>query len=118
MRKTLTLLVASTALSAGLGLPAWSAPRAPATEDSRPFAALFASDQDTTALFLVSGDDDDDRGSRNASRSDDDEDDDEEDDDCEDGGCNSAGNPAPAGSVAPPQNGLFGTGAPPKVQVN
>ncbi|KEO54935.1 PepSY domain-containing protein [Thioclava pacifica] len=27
-------------------------------------------------------------------------------------------NPAPAGTVAPPQNGLFGNGAPPKVQVN
>lgn len=30
----------------------------------------------------------------------------------------SARNPAPAGPVAPPQNGLFGNGAPPKVQVN
>ena len=29
-----------------------------------------------------------------------------------------AGNPAPAGSVAPPQNGLFGNGAPPRVQTN
>ncbi|SHM75591.1 hypothetical protein SAMN05443432_1154 [Roseovarius litoreus] len=29
-----------------------------------------------------------------------------------------ARNPAPAGSVAPPQNGLFGNGAAPKVQVN
>ncbi len=29
-----------------------------------------------------------------------------------------AGNPAPAGTVAPPQNGLFGNGAPPQVQVN
>jgi hypothetical protein len=26
--------------------------------------------------------------------------------------------PAPAGSAAPPQNGLFGNGAPPHVQVN
>lgn len=26
--------------------------------------------------------------------------------------------PAPAGAVAPPQNGLFGNGAPPQVQVN
>ncbi|RKT34770.1 hypothetical protein BXY70_0793 [Roseovarius halotolerans] len=29
-----------------------------------------------------------------------------------------ARNPAPAGTVAPPQNGLFGNGAAPKVQVN
>ncbi|MFB9148841.1 PepSY domain-containing protein [Roseovarius ramblicola] len=40
--------------------------------------------------------------------------DDEEDDD--DRG--NARNPAPAGTVAPPQNGLFGNGAPPKAQVN
>ncbi|TCM88219.1 PepSY domain-containing protein [Rhodovulum steppense] len=38
-----------------------------------------------------------------------------EDEDDDRGG---ARNPAPAGSVAPPQNGLFGTGAPPQVQVN
>ncbi|MRU14380.1 PepSY domain-containing protein [Roseovarius sp. A21] len=38
-----------------------------------------------------------------------------EDDDDDEGG---ARNPAPAGTVAPPQNGLFGDGAPPKVQVN
>ena len=29
-----------------------------------------------------------------------------------------ARNPAPAGSVVPPQNDLFGNGAPPQVQVN
>ena len=40
---------------------------------------------------------------------------DSEDDDDDRGG---ARNPAPAGTVAPPQNGLFGNGAPPQVQVN
>lgn len=39
-----------------------------------------------------------------------------EDDD--DRGGTGAANPAPAGTVAPPQNGLFGTGTPPQVQVN
>jgi len=39
---------------------------------------------------------------------------DHEDDDARGG----ARNPAPAGTVAPPQNGLFGNGAPPQVQVN
>jgi hypothetical protein len=29
-----------------------------------------------------------------------------------------ARNPSPAGTVAPPQNGLFGNGAPPQVRVN
>lgn len=44
----------------------------------------------------------------------DDGDDDDDDDDCR-GGRN---NPTPAGSVAPPQNGLFNTGSAPQVQVN
>lgn len=45
---------------------------------------------------------------------DDDEDEDEDDDDAGRG----KRDPAPAGSAAPPANGLFGTGAPPKVKVN
>jgi hypothetical protein len=40
--------------------------------------------------------------------------DDEDDDDAGRG----KRDPAPVGSVAPPANGLFGTGAPPKIQVN
>ncbi|PKQ13111.1 MAG: PepSY domain-containing protein [Alphaproteobacteria bacterium HGW-Alphaproteobacteria-1] len=39
-----------------------------------------------------------------------------EDDDDDDRG--NARNPAPAGTVAPPQNGLFGNGAAPTVKVN
>ena len=38
--------------------------------------------------------------------------------DYEDDDRGGARNPAPAGTVAPPQNGLFGNGAPPQVQVN
>ncbi len=38
--------------------------------------------------------------------------------DYEDDDRGTARNPAPAGTAAPPQNGLFGNGAPPKVQVN
>ncbi len=50
---------------------------------------------------------------------DDDDDDDCDDDDDDDDDCRGgARNPAPAGTVAPPQNGLFGNGAPPQVQVN
>ena len=44
------------------------------------------------------------------------DDDDDDDDDDERNG--SARNPAPAGTVTPPQNGLFGNGAPPQVQMN
>jgi hypothetical protein len=66
---------------------------------------------------LVLASDDDDRRDREGSRRghDDDDDDDEKDDD--DNCRGSAGYPAPAGTVAPP-NGLFGNGAPPQVRVN
>ena len=113
MRKSLTLLFASTALAAAIGIPAWSAMNAPEGGSPRPFAALFEQRARALPLILASDDDDDDeeRGTRESSRRGHDDDDDDE---C--GG--SARNPAPAGTVAPPQNGLFGNGAPPQVQVN
>jgi hypothetical protein len=122
MKKTLAILIASTALTAAIGLPAWSAMRAPTDESPRPFAALSEDGaQALPLIFANNDDDDDDRGSRETSRrghdDHDDEDndcDDDDDDDCGSG----ARNPAPAGTVAPPQNGLFGNGAPPQVQVN
>ncbi|ATG48836.1 hypothetical protein CEW89_15420 [Celeribacter ethanolicus] len=117
MKKTLTLLVASTALTTAIGVPAWSAMQAP-SDVLRPVAALFDDAPQAMPLVLASDDDDDDRwrdGSRRGHDDDDDDcDDDDDDDDCRGG----ARSPAPAGSVAPPQNGLFGTGAPPQVQVN
>ncbi|WP_297781686.1 hypothetical protein [uncultured Roseovarius sp.] len=103
MKKIRTLLVASTALTAAIGVPAWSALRASEGEDLWPLAALFDEGSQALPLLRVSGDDDD---------RDDDEDEDEDDDR---GG---ARNPAPAGTVAPPQNGLFGTSTPPQVKVN
>jgi len=104
MRKTLTLLVTSTALTAVIGTTTWSAMNAAADESPRPFAALYQDAAQSLPLILASGDDDDD----------DDDCDDDDDDDCRGG----ARNPAPAGTVAPPQNGLFGNGAPPQVKVN
>ncbi len=120
MRKTLTLLVASTALTAAVGMPAWSAMHAPADGSHLPFTALFEEGEQTMPLVLASDDDDDDRSWRDGSRrgDDDDDDDDCEDDDDDDDCRGGASNPAPAGTVAPPQNGLFGNGAPPQVQVN
>ena len=92
----------------------------------RPFAALFEKSPQGMPLVLAS-DDDDDSGWREGSRrghgggdgGDDDDDDDDDDCDDDDDDCRGgARNPAPAGTVAPPQNGLFGNGAPPQVQVN
>ncbi|KGM87853.1 hypothetical protein rosmuc_02592 [Roseovarius mucosus DSM 17069] len=105
MKKTLTLLVASTALTAAIGVPAWSTMRVSGGEGLWPLAAHF--DEGTQALPLVRVSDDDD---------DDDRDDRDDDDDDDDRG--GARNPAPAGTVAPPQNGLFGTGTAPQVKVN
>ncbi len=119
MRKTLTLLVASTALTAAIGLPAWSAVHAPADESVRPETAPFEERTRALPLILASDDDDDDnRGFMQSSRRGHDDDD---DNDCDDDGDECRGgapNPAPAGAVAPPRNGLFGNGAPPQVQVN
>ncbi|MBC7181843.1 MAG: hypothetical protein H5U14_17415 [Roseovarius sp.] len=115
MKKTLTLLFASTALTAAIGVPAWSAMHVPESEGFRSLAALVDEGHQELPLVLVSGDDDDDDDD---DRDDDDDDDDEEEEDEDDDDRGGARNPAPAGTVAPPQNGLFGTGTPPQVKVN
>jgi hypothetical protein len=117
MKKTLVLLAASTALTAALGMPAFSA-LFPSPEDAaRP--AVQRADDGAAPLVLASDDEDDDDDDHGRGHDDDDDDDDCDDDDDDDDGCgNAARNPAPAGTVAPPQNGLFGNGAPPQVQVN
>ena len=116
MRKTPTILAASAALTAAVGMPAWSAMRAPADGVLRPVAALFDDVPQTMPLVLASDDDDDDdrRWREGSRRGHDDDDDDCDDDDCRGG----ARDPAPAGAAAPPRNGLFGNGAPPQVKVN
>jgi hypothetical protein len=119
MKKTLAMLVATTALTTAIGLPAWSAMRTQAEGEERPFAGVFNDGQEALPLILVSDDDDDDDEHRRRSGHDNDDDDDCDDDDDDDDDCRGgARNPAPAGTVAPPQNGLFGNGAPPQVQVN
>ena len=118
MKKIFAILLASTALAVGAGIPAWSAMHG---------AELSAAGTDRTGLVQLAGDDDGGDGDNEKSaRSGDDGDrhgDDEDDDD--DGGEDDDGNggsaivnPAPAGVVAPPANGLFGSGAAPKVKVN
>jgi len=111
MRKTLTLLVASTALTAVIGTTAWSAMNAAPDGSSRPFAAIWQDAAPSLPLVLASDDDDDhdNHDENHGTRRDHDD-----DDDCRGG----APSPAPAGAIAPPQNGLFGNGAPPQVQVN
>jgi hypothetical protein len=125
MKKTFALLIASTALGAALGLPAVGAIPDAAGGTPRPMIAFADDGAQAASLSLASDDDDDEHGWRAIWRGgdddDDDEDDEDDDDDCDDddGTCRGAArNPAPAGTVAPPQNGLFGNGAPPRVQMN
>lgn len=117
MTKTLSLLLASAALTAGLGLPAYSAMHASAQGDlMKPIQTLLDSGAADGLLVLVDDDEDDDDEGGSLKRG---ESDDEDDDECDDdeGSCSgAAASPAPAGSVAPPQNGLFENGTP-QVQV-
>jgi hypothetical protein len=120
MTPRFSLLFASTALTVALGLPALAAIQAQGNAQSHcggVCAAMFSADDQPMPLIRVSGDDDDDGGW--FGRGDDDDDDEEDCDDADDDGCIGApGNPAPAGTVAPPANGLFGNGAPPVTVTN
>jgi hypothetical protein len=124
VKKTIALVIAPTAIGAALGLPAFSAFHDPAGDGPGSVIARPDGSAPTPQLLLASDDeDDDDHGWRKSSgrgHDDEDEDDDDcDDDDDDDDVCRgAAGNPAPAGTVAPPQNGLFGNGAPPRVQMN
>ena len=118
--KTLTVTLAAVALTAAIGLPAWSAIH-DANEGSSPvssvspLASLFGSDQSARPMVVAEGEDNADEGPATTTRSsgDNDEDSCEEDE----GNCGSAATAPPAaGTVPPPQNGLFGT-APAQVQI-
>lgn len=122
MTSRLSLLFASTALAVALGLPALAAMQVQGNAQgacSGVCAAVFSADDQTVPLIRVSGDDDDDDDGGWIRRGHDDEDCDDDDDDDDDDACIGAlGNPAPAGTVAPPANGLFGNGAPPVAVTN
>ena len=68
MKKTLTFLAASTALTVAIGVPAWSAMQAPSDGVLRPVAALFDDAAQAMPLVLASDDDDDDNRWRDGSR--------------------------------------------------
>lgn len=133
MTKTMTLLLASTALTIALGATARSATRI-MDDEVLPTAVQSQMDsRDLSPLIFVNDDDDeddDDEGEEDDEEDEDDDDDrrkgarheDDDDDDCDDDDDEACAggprNPAPAGSTAPPANGLFGNGAPPKAVTN
>ena len=125
--KKLTLLLTTAALTAGIGLPAWSAMHLSSPSVGVALPPLLDSEDAKGLLTLVDDDDDDENegyGNKRAGKHDDDDhgdddDDDDDDDDCDDdgGSCGAGRSPAAAGSVAPPQNGLFEKGAAPQAVV-
>jgi hypothetical protein len=99
MKKICAILLASTAIAVGTGIPAWSAMHG-MEQSSIPSS-------DDSVMKLASDNDDRDRG-RSARGGDADH----------RYGRSASANPVPAGAVAPPANGLFGSGIVPKVKVN
>lgn len=125
MTSRFSLLFASTALTVALALPALAAMQFQGNAQgacSGVCAAVFSANDQIVPLIRVSGDDDDDDDGGWVRRGHDDDEDDEDcddDDDDDDDGCIGAlGNPAPAGTVAPPANGLFGNSVPPVAVTN
>ncbi|WP_297977232.1 hypothetical protein [uncultured Amaricoccus sp.] len=118
MKKAVALLIATTALTATTGVLAWSLVH----DGGRDSVDAFANRSEMLPLVFASDDDDRDHRRRPRHEHDDDDDDDDDDDhDTNDDRPRDSRKPAPAaptGPIAPPQNGLFGNGAPPQVQVN
>jgi hypothetical protein len=110
MKSTLAVLLASVAVLGALGLPALSA----LNSNSVGTATSTAPDSGGGAMLLADNDDE----RRKAARHDHDDDDDDDDDEEDERRHRPANAPAPAGTVAPPANGLFGNSAPPQVRTN
>ncbi len=121
MKTRLSILFASTALTFALGHPALAAMQSSGNATgfcgSDVCIMRFGDGDQTIPLIRVSDDDDDDDGGWfRWGHDDDDECDDDEGKDC--GAASGKGNAAPAGTMAPPANGLFGNGAPPVAVTN
>lgn len=110
MKKTLAILVTTTALTATAGATVWSATSMPTGAENRSFVAFV--DQGREALTLIFAEDHDDEDAC------DEDDDDEDEDEDEDAEANEECNLSHDNSVSPPQNRLFGNSTPPRVQVN
>ncbi|MCD6071227.1 MAG: hypothetical protein K0S42_1743 [Microvirga sp.] len=132
MKKTFTILFASTALAVGAGIPTWSAMHGELPSQASGEAFADASNEGASLLFAghdrhlsrdhrrrAGRDGHHGEGDRHGDDEDEDEDDDDDDDDEDNGSRGGAATgPAPVGTAIPPKNGLFGSGAAPKVKVN
>lgn len=127
MKKTLAILLASAALTTVIGLPALAAFSTSDGLDGLSGRIKLGHEHSESTVMHVANSDDD-YGEHGYAHDDEDNNYGHEDDDCDDDSrgydddasmsCGAGNNPAPAGTTAPPQNGLFANGASPTVQVN
>lgn len=122
MKSALALLLAGSALAAAFGIPSLAEMRGTSDAFTSSFAGAGDADHDVR-LIKVSDDHDDednneDDDDQRARHERDDEDHGDEDDEDDDRKTRARVSPAPAGTVAPPANGLFGNGAPPVAVTN
>lgn len=118
MRSTFAVLLATTAVVGALAIPTLGTFARDTPDGTCP--AVVADGTSGPKVRLATGDDDRHRDRIRRDHHDDDDDDDDFDDDHDedDDAPAGRGTPAPAGTVAPPANGLFGTGAPPSAVTN
>lgn len=113
MKSALALLLAGSGLVAALGLPSLASIRG-TSDASASCPAANDADHDIRLILVNDDDDDDEHDDDRRFRRDRGEDDHDDDD----GDTGARANPSPAGTVAPPANGLFGNGAPPVAVTN
>jgi hypothetical protein len=117
--KLILPLLAATAVGAVMTLAAAASVGPYAASAFSNGTGITAANEDRGAIILTSDDDDDSHEYRKERRAgDDDEDSEDSEDDDDDNGAGMTPNPAPAGTVAPPANGLFGNGPAPRAKVN
>lgn len=115
MKAIISALVASTALTAATGWPAWARIGSVTDADARP---LLARSESAAPAVILADNDADEHRFRHHRHDDHDDDDDDDCDDDDDDCAVSTRNPAPADTVAPSPNRLFGNGAAPKARIN
>jgi hypothetical protein len=116
MKLPLTLILLGSTLSAAAQTPMAPPPPTLQSQTVRDLGSpvlLVAEDEDDEDGGWLSFGSDDDSGGEDC-----DEDDGDDEENCAKDGTGGSGNPAPAGSKAPPANGLFGDGKAPKASTN
>lgn len=122
MKSTLAVLLATTAVIGALAIPTLDAFARDTPDGTWPAVGADASPGTKVRLAMSDDDRPRDRMRRTHDHDDDGDDDDDRDDDDDDDDHDDTAvgrrATAPAGTIAPPKNGLFGTAAPPRAVID